>query len=107
MFDEPMDLNQSFDTFYTTIETKNQWSRDDPAFIVLLVAFLTRKNHRLDSVKCEQFELTGFDHLVSAIVWGLAYHLGFYGIMRTIVFMILVDFLLVGSIISTMTWYIL
>ncbi|KAL7308151.1 hypothetical protein PS15m_012040 [Mucor circinelloides] len=65
-------------------QTKNRWSRDDPAFIVLLAAFLT----------------------LSAIAWGFTYHLGTYGIIKTILSMLCIDFLLFGAIIATFTWYI-
>ncbi|GAN07871.1 UNC-50-like protein [Mucor ambiguus] len=65
-------------------QTKNRWSRDDPAFIVILAAFLT----------------------LSGIVWGFTYHLGTYGIIKTILSMLCIDFLLFGAMISTFTWYI-
>lgn len=42
---------------------------------------------------------------VSAIAWGLAYGLGFVGILRAMLFMVLVDFLLVGSVVATFSWY--
>lgn len=42
--------------------------------------------------------------LVSAVAWGLAYGLGMVGILRAMLFMVLVDFLLVGSLAATFTW---
>lgn len=33
--------------FFNYTETKNQWARDDPAFVVLLVTFLTSKGDPL------------------------------------------------------------
>lgn len=65
-------------------QTKNQWARDDPAFVVLLVTFLT----------------------ISAIVWSFTYSYGFYDTIKTILSMVLIHFLLVGALISTITWYI-
>ncbi|KAL1934676.1 hypothetical protein VTP01DRAFT_6858 [Rhizomucor pusillus] len=65
-------------------QTKNQWARDDPAFLVLLASLLC----------------------VSAIAWGLAYGLGFVGILRAMLFMVLVDFLLVGSVVATFSWFV-
>lgn len=44
--------------------------------------------------------------LVSAVAWGLAYGLGMVGILRAMLFMVLVDFLLVGSLAATFTWYV-
>ncbi|KAJ8662277.1 hypothetical protein O0I10_001970 [Lichtheimia ornata] len=65
-------------------QTKNQWARDDPAFLVLLASLLC----------------------VSAVAWGLAYGLGMVGILRAMLFMVLVDFLLVGSLAATFTWFV-
>ncbi|KAI8062827.1 UNC-50 [Gilbertella persicaria] len=65
-------------------QTKNQWSRDDPAFLVLIVSFLA----------------------LFGAVWGYVYHLGALNTLRTMICMILVDFLLIGSFVSTLTWYI-
>ncbi|KAI8081257.1 UNC-50-like protein [Thamnidium elegans] len=63
-------------------QTKNQWSRDDPAFILLQMILLS----------------------VSSIVWSFVYDLSVYGTIKTLLSMILVEFLLVGSVISTFTW---
>ncbi|KAI8098901.1 UNC-50, partial [Halteromyces radiatus] len=65
-------------------QTKNQWARDDPAFLILF-AFLV---------------------CVSATAWGLSYSLGFIGILRTLLFMIFVDFLLVGILLATAYWFV-
>ncbi|KAI8380733.1 UNC-50 [Blakeslea trispora] len=65
-------------------QTKNQWARDDPAFLVLLACLLC----------------------VSAVAWGLVFGLGIVGILRAMLFMILVDFVLVGSLVATFTWFI-
>ncbi|CAO3615212.1 unnamed protein product [Mucor hiemalis] len=63
-------------------QTKNQWSRDDPAFVVLLITFLT----------------------IAAIVWSFTYSYGFYDTIKTILSMVLIHFLLIGALISTITW---
>ncbi|CAG8721106.1 17733_t:CDS:2, partial [Acaulospora morrowiae] len=60
------------------IETKNQWARDDPAFVVILSFFL-----------------------VSAIAWGLVYGHGLVGILKMSLFMVFIDFVVVGMVIST------
>ncbi|KAL0077189.1 UNC-50-like protein [Phycomyces blakesleeanus] len=65
-------------------QTKNQWARDDPAFLVLLASLLS----------------------LSAVAWGFAYGLGFVGILRAMLFMVLVDFLLVGSLVATFSWFV-
>ncbi|KAK4515633.1 uncharacterized protein ATC70_010584 [Mucor velutinosus] len=64
-------------------QTKNQWARDDPAFLVLLASLLC----------------------VSAIAWGLVFGLGFLGVVKAMLLMVLVDFVLVGSIVATFLWF--
>lgn len=65
-------------------QTKNQWARDDPAFVILLSFILT----------------------VSAIAYGIVFKVGFFGLIRLILWMVLVDFIIVGIIISTTLWYV-
>ncbi|KAI9314496.1 UNC-50-like protein [Dichotomocladium elegans] len=65
-------------------QTKNQWARDDPAFLVILATLLC----------------------LSAVAWGLMYGLGMVGILRAMLFMVLVDFLLVGSLAASFTWFV-
>ncbi|KAL7333206.1 hypothetical protein PS15p_202140 [Mucor circinelloides] len=64
-------------------QTKNQWARDDPAFLVLLASLLS----------------------VSAIAWGLVFGLGLLGVVKAMLLMVLVDFVLVGSIVATCLWF--
>lgn len=63
-------------------QTKNQWARDDPSFVLLQCAMLA----------------------VSAIAWGLSYSRGFFSILKLIIYMVGVDFLLVGVAIATVGW---
>ncbi|KAL1925727.1 uncharacterized protein VTP21DRAFT_610 [Calcarisporiella thermophila] len=63
-------------------QTKNQWSRDDPAFVVLLSGMLC----------------------ISAVAWGLVYGHGFVGILRMMLYMVFVDFVIVGIIVATLSW---
>eukprot|EP00049_Salpingoeca_infusionum_P000938 m.43784 g.43784 ORF g.43784 m.43784 type:complete len:250 (-) comp10795_c1_seq2:1240-1989(-) len=62
--------------------TKNQWARDDPAFLVLLAAFLT----------------------VSSIICAFAFGLGFAQLLRLILWVVFVDFLGSGILVSTTLW---
>ncbi|KAI9208536.1 protein unc-50 [Polychytrium aggregatum] len=64
-------------------QTKNQWARDDPAFVVLIAACLS----------------------VTAIAYGIAYKLGALGIIGALLFMIFIDFLLVGVVVATAVWF--
>ncbi|CAG8718426.1 4152_t:CDS:2, partial [Acaulospora morrowiae] len=63
---------------FSADETKNQWARDDPGFVVILSFFL-----------------------VSAIAWGLVYGHGLVGILKMSLFMVFIDFVVVGMVIST------
>src|SRR2546423_1635480 len=56
------------------IETKGRYRRDDPSFVVLLSFFLC----------------------VAALAWGLAYARGLLNILKLMLFMVGVDFTLVG-----------
>lgn len=62
--------------------TKNHYHRDDPSFIILISAFL----------------------IISAVAWGITYNLGFLGILKLILYMVLVDFYLVGMVVATVNW---
>src|SRR5271170_7185133 len=65
-----------------SVETKGHYRRDDPSFAVLLSFFLC----------------------VAALAWGLAYARGFLSIVKLMVFMVGVDFALVGLVIATSAW---
>ncbi|KAI8620151.1 UNC-50 [Chytriomyces sp. MP71] len=64
-------------------QTKNQWARDDPAFVVLLLLFIS----------------------VTAVAYGIVYKLGVLGTLNLILFMGFVDFLLVGAVVATIVWF--
>ncbi|KAJ3060697.1 Protein unc-50 [Podochytrium sp. JEL0797] len=64
-------------------ETKNQWARDDPAFVVLLLLFIS----------------------ITAVAYGIAYKLGVLGTLNLILFMGFIDFLLVGAVVATIVWF--
>jgi UNC-50 family len=64
------------------LETKGHYRRDDPSFAVLLSLFLC----------------------IAALAWGLAYTRGFLSILKLMMFMVGVDFALVGLVIATTAW---
>lgn len=84
------------------VETKHQWARDDPAFLVLLASFLCGKLIFNAYIPPLPSNLT---LIVSAVAWGLVFGLGIIGILRAMLFMIIVDFVCVGSIVATFTWF--
>ncbi|ODV73198.1 Gmh1p [Cyberlindnera jadinii NRRL Y-1542] len=63
-------------------QTKNKWARDDPSFVILLSLFLT----------------------LSAIAWGIAYSPGFVPMVKLVLYMVFIDFFVVGAIVSTIGW---
>lgn len=74
-----------FRSIYYQKQTKNQWSRDDPAFVVLLSLCLT----------------------ISAIAYGLAFSVfTLTGLINTIFYMIIIEFLMTGVVIASICWYI-
>jgi hypothetical protein len=66
------------------IETKNQWARDDPAFIVIEAAFVA----------------------IAALAYAIAFrHPSFWGYLWTVLYCVIVDWLLIGFIVaSTCRW---
>jgi hypothetical protein len=69
-------------SLYYHKQTKNKWARDDPSFVILLSLFLT----------------------LSALAWGVAYSPGIVSILKLILYMVFIDFFVVGAIISTLGW---
>ncbi|KAG9066153.1 Protein unc-50 [Linnemannia hyalina] len=82
----PLFLRRLFRNIYRNIhyhkQTKNQWARDDPAFMVILSGLLG----------------------CSAVVWGLVYGHGMIGILRMSLYMVFVDFVVIGVIVATVCW---
>ena len=72
-----------FRTVYYQKQTKNQWSRDDPAFVVLLSLCLS----------------------ISAIAYGLAFSVfTISGLIKTVFYMIIIEFLTTGLVIASICW---
>ncbi|KAL7752663.1 hypothetical protein RI367_001665 [Sorochytrium milnesiophthora] len=72
-----------YQNIYYHKQTKNQWSRDDPAFVVLLSGLI----------------------LLSSIVWGLVYRLGVGHIVLLFLRMLFLDFLAVGFAVAFVGWF--
>lgn len=73
-----------YKSLYYQTQTKNKWSRDDPSFVLVLSIFL----------------------LISAVFWGIVYAHGFWGIIKLVIYMVVVDFWIIGGVIATISWYI-
>ncbi|BFZ24342.1 hypothetical protein BsWGS_27381 [Bradybaena similaris] len=65
-------------------QTKDQWARDDPAFLVLLAFWLC----------------------VSSIGYALVLNLGFLGCIKFLLWVIFIDCIGVGMLIATIFWFI-
>ncbi|KDQ59999.1 hypothetical protein JAAARDRAFT_592665 [Jaapia argillacea MUCL 33604] len=65
-------------------QTKNTWSRDDPAILILLAACLC----------------------VSAVAWSVVYSYSLFSTIQLAFLMIFRDYLLVGAIVSTIFWFV-
>jgi len=64
-------------------QTKNQWARDDPAFVALMVYFMA----------------------VAALGYSVSFHRGVLGFLKVLLYSIVVDFFLVGAAVATVAWW--
>ncbi|KAL7638509.1 UNVERIFIED_CONTAM: hypothetical protein RMT77_011079 [Armadillidium vulgare] len=65
-------------------QTKSQFARDDPAFVVLLCLWLC----------------------VTSVGFAILLHLGFVGLLRFLLYTIFIDTLLAGIIVATLLWFV-
>lgn len=72
-----------YKSLYYHKQTKRKWARDDPSFIILLVGLLT----------------------LSAIAWGVIKSPSAVFIGRSVLHMVIIDFLAIGFVISTVSWF--
>jgi len=69
-----------YTSFYYRKQTKNQWARDDPAFIVIQASFVA----------------------IAAFAYAIAFrHPSFWGYLWTIIYSVIVDWLFVGMAIAS------
>jgi hypothetical protein len=66
-------------------ETKNQWARDDPAFVALTIFFL----------------------IMATLSYAIAFHgWNWITILKLVLWSIFVEFLAVGLLVGTLGWYV-
>ncbi|KAI8325968.1 UNC-50 [Martensiomyces pterosporus] len=65
-------------------QTKNQWARDDPAFLILQLAAL----------------------LPTIIAYSVVYDVGLNGFMKALLQLVVVNFILAGVLVATFTWFV-
>lgn len=63
-------------------QTKSHWARDDPSFVILLSLLLA----------------------ISALAWGIVYSPTVLGIFRLMLYMVVVDFLVTGVVVSSVAY---
>lgn len=63
-------------------QTKNQWARDDPAFVALMLIFMS----------------------ATSAGYAIAFGTGVSGLLKTVFWAVLVDFLGVGCLVATACW---
>ncbi|KJE97468.1 hypothetical protein CAOG_07323 [Capsaspora owczarzaki ATCC 30864] len=73
---------EAYRNIYYHRQTKNQWARDDPAFMVVLITVI----------------------LISAICFSLRFSLGVGGFFKFFLWSVFVDFLGTGLVIATCCW---
>lgn len=73
-----------FRDFLYQKQTKNQFARDDPAFLALMSSIL----------------------VLSSLLFGLVMQLSFFNLFKFIIWVVLIDCILVGCLISTIYWFI-
>lgn len=73
-----------FRDFVYRKQTKNQFARDDPAFVVLLSVFL----------------------IISSVLYGLVMQLSFFNLIKFVIWVVVVDCIGVGLLIASLYWFI-
>lgn len=95
--------------FHYRKQTKDQWARDDPAFLVLLSIWLCGKNVTRAISSCAnfyfffQFYFNNF-FTVSTVGFGLVLDMGLLETLKLLLWVIFVDCIGVGLLISTVMW---
>ncbi|PVU99274.1 hypothetical protein BB559_000859 [Furculomyces boomerangus] len=80
-------------------QTKNQWSRDDPAFLILQIGALLGKYNSM--IFLGTFLIS---KIVFSIGYGLIHGAGARGLITVFVKLVLVNYILFGVIMACLTW---
>ena len=93
--------------FRTLTETKNQWARDDPAFIVIQAAFVAVSVTDL-ATRRSYSQLTFLHEQICSLAYAVAFrHPGFWGYLWSVIYILVVDWLLVGFAVASTCRYLL
>jgi len=91
---------QVYRNFQYRKETKAQFARDDPAFLVLLAAWLIISSVWSNTINFQKFII--FYQAGFSLVLGIH----FWGFLKFLLYVIFVDLVGVGLVIATALWYI-
>lgn len=87
-------------------ETKSQFARDDPAFLVLLLASLCCKLKLRIAINMQCYDKLSSIWIVTSFGFVFLFNLGFFQTVYFILYVVFVDFLLAGTISATILWLI-
>ncbi|SCW00191.1 LAFE_0B11452g1_1 [Lachancea fermentati] len=85
MFNLVLRPRKAYRSLYYKRQTRNRWSRDDPSFFILQIALLT----------------------LSSMVWSIVYGHSFFGFLKMMINMIVLDFFTFGFVIASVFWLVL
>uniref|UniRef100_A0A8D0HYD8 Unc-50 inner nuclear membrane RNA binding protein n=1 Tax=Sus scrofa TaxID=9823 RepID=A0A8D0HYD8_PIG len=94
--------------FHYRKQTKDQWARDDPAFLVLLSIWLCGHNLRISETVSAFLEphKSHKTESVSTIGFGFVLDMGFFETIKLLLWVVFIDCVGVGLLISTLMWFI-
>lgn len=96
--------------FHYRKQTKDQWARDDPAFLVLLSIWLCGKSELSVNNWLKVWQnvrtLSGCCSAVSTIGFGLVLDMGVVETFKLLLWVVCVDCIGVGLLISTLMWWV-
>lgn len=96
--------------FHYRKQTKDQWARDDPAFLVLLSIWLCGMTASCGLFQVWSVPIPGlitcslYFSAVSTIGFGLVLDMGFLETLKLLLWVVFVDCIGVGLLISTLLW---
>lgn len=94
--------------FHYRKQTKDQWARDDPAFLVLLSVWLCGEHFWWNMGRVWKWSLHRLDNhvfsAVSTVGFGLVLEMGFVEMLKLWLWVVFIDCIGVGLLISTLMW---
>jgi len=99
-------LNHSVLSWFA--ETKDQWARDDPAFVLIMTALITVGFARCCDVIVSPCTIphTPVVFQIAAVAYGIAFQLSTVGAWVWLLMQVMAQFYLTGAIVATTGWYV-